>query len=258
MRAPIAAFIVPVVAALTSHAAAGSYDDLPSIAAAFNPDPAERSQLQVECKLRSDGKADCVHTQAMIRVPDPQKIEAEIVEREKDMTAAVKSPKWSDFCKKLDAEIAAAEKANASSAKPLFVPGDKKAFEAKQLSKLCQSKDMKAYLDAMADFDRRITAKTCSIMINTFSATYTKLDEDTWTSTETALSTFGCNATRVNTLWRPPKKKGEKLDIRFWSAKQVRSVPPNADPKMCPTNSTVEHRWDGESLKKLDCVYFKT
>lgn len=257
MRLMIALFIVGVSVVRASDADAGAYDDLPAIAAAFNPEPSERSQLQVECKLRSDGKADCVHTQAMIRVPDPQKIEAEIVEREKDTTAAVKSPKWSDFCKKLDAEIAAAEKANASSAKPVFVPGDKKTFEAKQLSKLCQSKDMKAYIDAMADFDRRITAKTCSIMINTFSTTYTKLDEDTWTSTETAPTAFGCNATRVNTLWRTPKKKGDKYG-NPWSAKQVRSVPPNADPKMCPTNSTVEHRWDGESLKKLDCVYFKT
>ncbi|MBI2389287.1 MAG: hypothetical protein HYV09_06790 [Deltaproteobacteria bacterium] len=242
---------------LASDASASILDGTPYITAAYNPQPDERSMLQVECKLRSDGDADCTLTQVMLRVPNPQKIEADIAEREKDVTALVNSAKFPTFCKKLDADFAAAEKENVGSGKPLIAPGDRRGFNGKQLQKLCKSKDLQAYLDAVADFDRKIAAKTCWIdPPSTWSAKYTKVDEDTWISTTTAGGL--CNITLVSTLWRRPKKKGEKDDFRSWSTKQVRTLPPNADPKQCPQafNSTIEHRWDGQGFKKVDCTYF--
>jgi hypothetical protein len=120
-----------------------------------------------------------------------------------------------------------------------------------KLRAACAANDADKMLDAMRWHLTDVEARTCKLTLwAPSSVEFTQLDANTWTAT-TSPSAL-CNAVTTMTLWRKP---GDFV----WSYKQVTSVPPNADPKLCAINSApAEWRWDAAQARDYRCKYIQT
>lgn len=113
----------------------------------------------------------------------------------------------------------------------------------------CAKKDGGRLVEAMRWRLANVEAHECSMIATTSEEEYVQQNADTWTSSKTGGL---CGATTTATIWRNP---GDFL----WNYKQVRSVPPNADPKFCGHLSQVpvEWRWDSARTRDLGCRFFR-
>lgn len=214
--------------------------DVPAMTATGSP--TEKSVLTVECTQVLGAvprRVSCKTAQAMITGP----LEA---------SGLAKKSAELDQLAKAKAHLAkvlagmCTKKALADLNKGAAIP-DEQTF-ANKVKEACAKKDGSKLVDAMRWRLANVEAHECGLVALSYEEEFTQQDANTWTSTKTGGL---CGATTTGTLWR---NAGDRL----WSYKQVRSVPPNADPKVCGglTQSALEWRWDSRQTRELGCKYF--
>lgn len=215
--------------------------DVPSMTAAGSP--TEKSVLTVECTQvpgAAPRRVSCKTTQAMITGPLAS---PELATKRADL----------DQLEKAKAHLAkvlagmCTKRALSDLYKDAAIP-DEQTFVNK-VKQACAKKDGSKLVDAMRWRLANVEAHECGLLALSYDVEFTQQDANTWTSTTTG---WLCGATAVGTLWR-------NAGDRFWNYKQVRSVPPNADPRICGglTQAPVEWRWDTKRTRELGCKYFR-
>lgn len=214
--------------------------DVPRMASAGSP--TEQSVITVDCALvtgTTPRRAQCTMTQAMVIGPLSA---SRLSERnaELDQLAKAKGPlakhMRASCTKKVIAEVAARA----------TLP-EEQTYVGKYKD-ACATKDAVKLVNALRWHLTNVEAHQCDLEAIGYQEEFTQQDANTWTTTKAGLL---CNTTTVMTLWRKP---GDSL----WNYKQVRSVPPNADPTLCSglSQTPTEWRWDATRTRCLGCKFF--